>query len=82
VKRLHIIDWQELWEKLAAYPTVEAAIRAFGQRAICKLRLCDECEHCQTYVCWYCQTRKPWANGGTDDIVCDECWLKINGQFV
>lgn len=59
------------WEEKAL-----AAIERFGQWALCKLRLCDECEHCQTYVCPWCGRRRPWEDGAADDMpeACDDCW--------
>ena len=52
------------------------------QKLMCKLRLCQECSHCQTYVCPWCGHRVPWSNGCADDMpeACDECWAEAHNE--
>jgi len=61
---------------------VEALLAKFAIWLRCKLRLCDDCPHCETYVCPSCFRRLPWSNGCADDLgdICDDCWAQWAAQ--
>ena len=61
---------------------VIAIIDRTGQWLMCKLRLCNECPNCETYVCTSCMKRVPWENGCADALgdICDDCWGEWKAQ--
>lgn len=81
-----IRDWWEdfLWDnfKKRRWPGIFVFIEWAQAQLMCLLRLCDDCSHCETYICWGCMRRLPWSNGCADKMgdVCDDCWGEWNIQ--
>lgn len=46
----------------------------------CKLRLCDDCIHCRTFICPWCLRRVSWDFGCDGDMpeACDDCWAEAH----
>lgn len=84
---LDALDWWEefLWKHFKSYkwPGTFVLFNWAQKQLTCKLRLCDDCPNCETYVCPSCFKRLPWSNGCADSLgdICDDCWAKWRMQY-
>lgn len=81
---LDILDWWDafLWEQFDSrkWPGFFVLFEWAQQQLTCKLRLCNECENCRTFVCWSCMRRVSWDFGCDGDMpdACDDCWAEAH----
>jgi hypothetical protein len=64
----HVLEFERFW--------ILNGFRCAHERC-CPM---EGCHRCMLYVCPQCHTVKDWANGGTDDTMCDECWTASQEQ--
>lgn len=87
---IHTVDYATLEERYAAFAASRLgkllgsdtifALEEFSERMKCKLRLCDDCSRCGTFVCGSCGRKVPWEYGASDSMfdVCDDCWAEAH----
>jgi len=81
----HLIQWDLfIWNEFrtSTCPGFFALFDWAQQWLTCKLGLCDDCPHCETYYCWSCMKRVPWDYGCADEMpdVCDDCYCEAHEE--
>lgn len=75
-------DWWYAFQYDLRSEGVFSIIDRVQQWLTCKLGLCDDCPHCETYYCWSCMKRVPWDFGCADCMpdVCDDCYAEAHEE--